>query len=83
MTDSRRRVPRCFGSSNIAWFCYTPDTLELVIAYATGGIYLHAGVPADIAARLQNVSSVGTYVNYAIKGVYPVIKIGYRERMFV
>lgn len=58
-------------SSNVAGYLYLASKATLVIAFLNGGVYAYEDVNAKVAGQIEQVSSVGQWLNREIKGCYP------------
>lgn len=63
-------------SSTVEKIKFDPTTAQLEVTFKSGGSYRFEGVPADVAARLINAESAGTFFAAEVKGKYPVEKVG-------
>lgn len=54
-------------STVIKSFDYRPDTRELLVAFATGRLYLYSGVPAEDAWRFRAAFAKGVHFNRHIR----------------
>jgi len=55
-------------SSNVAGYLYLASKATLVIAFLNGGVYAYEDVNASVARQIDQVSSVGQWLNREIKG---------------
>ena len=66
-------------SSNVEAMGYDGETARLVIAYAAGGQYAYAEVPADVWTGLLTChlagQSIGRYLHQHVKGVYAYTRL--------
>jgi hypothetical protein len=65
-------------SSSIHHVGYDRDTQRLFLNYEGGRLYEYFGVPDDVYVRLMNATSIGRFVNYAIKPHYHYKEIQHR-----
>ena len=54
-------------SSNVAAVAFDPDTNTLGVRFLNGSEYHYFGVPEEVFEALKSASSVGSYLNAAIK----------------
>jgi len=65
-------------SSSIHHVGYDCDTQRLFLDYEGGRLYEYFDVPDDVYVRLMNATSIGRFVNYAIKPHYHYKEIQHR-----
>ena len=58
------------SSSNVQAIGYNEANQVLYVSFLNNTLYSYQGVPIAEFYGLQNASSVGTYLNQNIKGVY-------------
>ena len=58
------------NSTSIHHVGYNPDMQRLLLDYEGGRLYEYFDVPDDLYVRLMNATSIGRFVNYAIKPHY-------------
>lgn len=61
-------------SSNVKQLAYDNQSETLVVQFTNGNLYTYDGVDNEVFTSLAGASSVGRYLNQAIKGSYPYLK---------
>jgi KTSC domain len=56
------------SSSNVEAVGYDPDSRELWVRFTSGSTYVYSEVDERTHEELMNASSIGSYLNRAIKG---------------
>jgi hypothetical protein len=65
------------SSSNVAAVAYNAPTNTLGVRFLNGSEYHYFGVPEEIFEALKSATSVGTYLNAAVKkGGYSYQRVG-------
>jgi hypothetical protein len=62
-------------SSNVAGYFYIAADAQLVVTFLAGDVYAYEQVPAAVAASIDAATSVGRWLNTAIKSRYAYRKI--------
>lgn len=63
------------SSSNVSQVGYNQTTAQLGVRFLNGGEYVYEGVPYDTFEALRVATSVGKYLNVAVKPRYPYERI--------
>lgn len=58
------------SSSHVASVGYDGLATTLEVAFRDGSVYQYYAVPSDIAGHLVRATSVGSYLNAHVKGIY-------------
>lgn len=66
-------------SSNIVSVGHSPQTNEMEIEFANGGVYHYAGVPAHIHDALVNAESVGSHFHKHIRPNFTGKNVGKKQ----
>jgi len=78
MVKKRRTNLVAVHSSSIHHVGYDRDTQRLFLDYEGGRLYEYFDVPDDVYVRLMKATSIGRFVNYAIKRHYHYKEIQHR-----
>ena len=71
-------------SSNVSSVAYDPESMTLAVRFisnAGASLYTYDGVGEKSYDELINASSIGRYLNQAIKGSYPYLKHDSQESL--
>lgn len=63
------------SSSNVSMVGYNQQTATLGVRFVGGSEYVYEGVPWDVFEALRVATSVGKYLNVAVKPRYPFERI--------
>lgn len=66
------------SSKSIHHVGYDPDMQRLFLDYRGGRLYEYFDVPDELYVRLLNATSIGRFVNYAIKPHYHYKEVQHR-----
>lgn len=66
------------SSKSIHHVGYDPDMQQLFLDYRGGRLYEYFDVPDELYVRLLNATSIGRFVNYAIKPHYHYKEVQHR-----
>lgn len=62
-------------SSNVTALGYDPESKELHVRFASGGVYAYSGVSPEEHQALVNAPSVGSHLHAHIKSRYPARRL--------
>lgn len=63
------------SSSNVAEVGYDIQTQDVHIRFLNGSLYIYKGVPQHEFEGLKCAPSVGSYLHWNFKNVYPYVRI--------